>query len=101
MAECGPRAHIVGEPPEVGDELTGWVPGESKSSRGRLDAMVWLGYHYGVVVMPPADVKGRERIQRRWTGPLPGGRQGGWLPDIRQVRCRRQSSGRRRPPRCL
>lgn len=40
------------------------MPGESTFVPERLGAMVWLPYDFGVVVMPPADVRGRERIQR-------------------------------------
>lgn len=41
LAEQG-RIHHVGILPELEDELCNWVPGVSKESPNRLDAMVWL-----------------------------------------------------------
>jgi len=35
------RAHLIGQFPELEDELTMWIPGETKNSPNRLDAMVW------------------------------------------------------------
>jgi phage terminase large subunit-like protein len=35
------KAHIVGELAHLEEELCTWVPGESKQSPNRLDAMVW------------------------------------------------------------
>lgn len=35
------RIHLVGEFPYLEDELCMWIPGESKGSPNRLDAMVW------------------------------------------------------------
>lgn len=35
------RVHLVGDFPALEDELCGWVPGVSKDSPNRLDAMVW------------------------------------------------------------
>lgn len=37
------RAHILRALPELEDQLCKWVPGVSKKSPDRLDAMVWLG----------------------------------------------------------
>lgn len=39
------RAHMVGMLPLLEEELTTWVPGLSKDSPGRLDALVWAGHH--------------------------------------------------------
>ncbi len=41
MFEQG-RVHLVGEFPYLEDELCQWVPGESRLSPNRLDAMVWV-----------------------------------------------------------
>lgn len=35
------RLHMVGQFPDLEDEMTGWVPGLSTESPNRLDAMVW------------------------------------------------------------
>jgi hypothetical protein len=35
------RAHLVGDYPLLEEELCGWIPGETKESPNRLDAMVW------------------------------------------------------------
>jgi len=35
------RIHLVGEFPYLEDELCMWIPGESRDSPNRLDAMVW------------------------------------------------------------
>ena len=35
------RCHLVGEYPLLEEELCGWIPGETKESPNRLDAMVW------------------------------------------------------------
>ena len=35
------RCHLVGDYPLLGEELCGWIPGETKESPNRLDAMVW------------------------------------------------------------
>ncbi|MBN1690439.1 MAG: hypothetical protein JW901_05420 [Dehalococcoidia bacterium] len=35
------RVHLVGEFPFLEEELCGWIPGETKNSPNRLDAMVW------------------------------------------------------------
>ena len=35
------KIHHVGEFPELEDEMVGWVPGESRDSPNRIDAMVW------------------------------------------------------------
>jgi len=40
MFEQG-RVHLVGEFPYLEDELCQWIPGESRLSPNRLDAMVW------------------------------------------------------------
>lgn len=42
-----PEAHLVGEFPELEEELTTWVPHETKDSPDRLDAMVWACLHLG------------------------------------------------------
>lgn len=39
------RWHLVGRMPDLEDQCTTWVPGKSKKSPDRLDAMVW-GAHY-------------------------------------------------------
>lgn len=35
------RCHLVGDFPLLEEELCGWIPGETKESPNRLDAMVW------------------------------------------------------------
>jgi hypothetical protein len=35
------RCHLVGDYPFLEEELCGWIPGETKESPNRLDAMVW------------------------------------------------------------
>jgi hypothetical protein len=35
------RCHLVGEFPLLEEEMCGWIPGETKESPNRLDAMVW------------------------------------------------------------
>ncbi|MFC1981084.1 hypothetical protein ACFLVN_02440 [Chloroflexota bacterium] len=35
------KIHHVGDFPELEDEMVGWVPGESRDSPNRIDAMVW------------------------------------------------------------
>ena len=35
------RCHLVGDYPLLEEELCGWIPGETKESPNRLDAMVW------------------------------------------------------------
>jgi len=35
------RIHLVGDFPYLEDELCQWVPGETKDSPNRMDAMVW------------------------------------------------------------
>jgi len=35
------KIHHVGEFPSLEDEMVGWVPGESRESPNRIDAMVW------------------------------------------------------------
>ena len=40
MFEQG-RVHMVGDFPLLEEEMCGWIPGETKESPNRLDAMVW------------------------------------------------------------
>ena len=35
------RCHLLEDFPQLEEELTMWIPGESKDSPNRLDAMVW------------------------------------------------------------
>lgn len=42
------QVHHVGDFPELEDEMCNWVPGESKWSPNRLDAMVWAVTELGV-----------------------------------------------------
>lgn len=42
------RVHHVGHFPKLEDEMTTWVPGESKRSPNRLDALVWCIYDLAI-----------------------------------------------------
>jgi phage terminase large subunit-like protein len=49
------RAHLVGQFTELEDELTMWIPGETKNSPNRLDAMVWAMTELFPAIPEPQD----------------------------------------------
>ena len=57
-----PRVHHVGSMPLLEDEMTTWVPGQTKRSPNRIDALVWAMHDLllddpgpAAVVPPPAE----------------------------------------------
>ena len=51
------RIHHVGSFPQLEEEMCGWVPGETKESPNRLDAMVWALTELIVLSRAPAEIK--------------------------------------------
>ena len=84
------RVHHVGYLPELEDQLTTWVPDETRKSPDRLDAYVHA--LTALLVKPPEGLAGGAIRARRPTGPVPKSRRGMWRPTASPI-ARRYGGG--------